>query len=54
MRNALFAALVTATVLPAAAAAQTSDTITYRLTGTRIAVGPCAPALPKTREHVER
>jgi hypothetical protein len=39
MRNALFAALVTATVLPGAAAAQTSDTITYRLTGTRIAVG---------------
>lgn len=39
MTKTLFAAVVTATFLPGAAAAQTTDTITYRMTGTRIAIG---------------
>ena len=39
MSKALFAALVTVIVLEGAAAAQTTDTTTYRITGTRIAVG---------------
>src|SRR5688572_20212447 len=39
MRKALFAALLTALFLQGTAAAQTTDTTTYRLTGTRIAVG---------------
>jgi hypothetical protein len=39
MSKALFAALLTAALLPGAAAAQTTETTTYRMTGTRIAVG---------------
>ena len=39
MRKALFAALLTALFLQGTAGAQTTDTTTYRLTGTRIAVG---------------
>src|SRR5688500_9443198 len=39
MRRALFAGLMTALVLQGTAGAQTTDTTTYRLTGTRIAIG---------------
>src|SRR5688572_23126745 len=39
MRNALFAAVLSAMFLSGAVAAQTTDTTTYRLTGTRIAIG---------------
>ena len=39
MRTALFGALLTAVLLEGTAAAQTTDTTTYRVTGTRIAVG---------------
>jgi hypothetical protein len=39
MRTALFAAILAAVLFPGAAAAQTTDPITYRVTGTRIAVG---------------
>ena len=39
MSKTLFAALLTALVVSGTADAQTTDTITYRLTGTRIAVG---------------
>src|SRR5687767_15697269 len=39
MTKTFFAALLTALFLQSSADAQTTDTITYRLTGTRIAVG---------------
>lgn len=39
MRTALFAAVMAAILFPATAGAQTSDITTYRITGTRIAVG---------------
>lgn len=39
MRTALLTAVVTAVLVQGAAAAQTTDTVIYRVTGTRIAVG---------------